>query len=329
LTDKLKISLLDNGIHSFNRGLDKLLQYRDENKKDDFKLKEAIMFLHHGIELLLKEVLLRNGGEYLIFEDIKPETVKKILKAKKAGISVFNLDKPVHTATYPDIVQRVRAFVDIPQLDESLETRLIELNKQRNSIEHYGIDIEKTKVFDNLLLKLHGPISQFFRKAGIKLAIESQEKWNKIESQLLIEASRLRGGGSIKKAELKNGVVSIEYVESFDDYKKLQPQSSVTKEQIEAYWDSGDAILKAINDGGVRLMIKINEINEVYIRIPFKDKVYSIIIKKQDLESFLGYKIDEIRDNWDKIFSDQYVYSKKGRRVFFERFGKVEEKNAL
>lgn len=324
--EKFKISLLDNGIHSFNRGLDKLLQYRDENKKDDFKLKESIMFLHHGIELLLKEVLIRNGGEFLIFDDIKPETVKKIIKAKKDGVSVFNLDKPVHTATYLDIVQRVHAFVDIPRLDESLETRLIELNKQRNSIEHYGIDIEKTKVFDNLLLKLYRPISEFFKNAGIFLDLESQEKWNKIESQLLIEASRLRGGGSIKKAELKDGIVRIEYVEGFEEYKKLQPQSSVTKVQLEAYWESGDAILKALNDGGARLIRKMDEIKEVYIKIPFKNKTYSINIKRQDLESFLGYKMNEIRDNWTNTFSEQYVYSKDGRQKFFEKFGEINEK---
>lgn len=326
MTEKFKISLLDNGIHSFNRGLDKLLQYRNDNNKDDFKLKEAIMFLHHGIELLLKEVLIRNGGEFLIFDDIKPETIKKIIQAKDNNTSVFNLDKPVHTATYLDIIQRVRAFVNTPQLDESLASMLIELNKQRNSIEHYGIDIEKTKVFDNLLLKLYRPISEFFKKAGIELDRESQEKWNKIESQLRKEVSGLRGGGSIKKAELKDGIVTIEYVESFEEYKNLQPQSSVTKEELDSYWDSGDAILKAINDGGVRLMRKIDEIKEIHIKIPFKDKIYSVNIKRDDLENFLGCKMDEIIENWDSLFSNPYVYSKDGRQEFFKVFGRIDEK---
>lgn len=322
---KFKISLLDNGVHSFNKGLDEFISYEKDAQKDDFKLKEAIMFFHHGVELLLKQVLIEQRGEYLIFDNIGSETVKKIISAKQKGISVFNLDKPVHTTNYLDVIQRIKAFIDSPELDESLETRLIELNTIRNNIEHYGIDTEKTKV-ENLLLNLKEPISKFFKNAGLPLGGENQNKWAELEKQLLIEASRLRGAGSIKKAELRNNTAYIEYVQDFEDYKNLQSQSSVTEALFESYWSTGAAVLKAINDGGVRLMRKIELLNKVSIKIPFKDDIYTIELIRKDVEAFVGYKFDDIRKNWDDTFSNKYVYSKVGREEFFRKFGKIEKK---
>ncbi|MGB3587122.1 MAG: hypothetical protein WBA23_11310, partial [Tunicatimonas sp.] len=67
---KLKISLEANGIHSFNRGLNTFSDYEQGDKKDDFLLKESIMFLHHGIELLMKQMLVNTADESLIFSDI-------------------------------------------------------------------------------------------------------------------------------------------------------------------------------------------------------------------------------------------------------------------
>lgn len=325
MKEKFKISLLDNGIHSFNKGLDELTQYEKQGKKNDFQLKEAIMFLHHGIELLLKQVLIKDKGEFLIFDNINPETIKKIIKAKKEGISVFNLDKPIHTTSYFDVIQRIKAFVDSSPLDESLETRLIELNRLRNNIEHYGIDTEKSKV-DTLLLKLHKPISNFFYEAGINLGSENELKWSELEKQLLLEASRLRGGGFIKKTEIINDIVNIEYVENFDEYQKLQPQSTVTKEQWESYWESGEAILKAIIDGGVRLLRKIDGINGVSIKIPFKENMYKIDVNREKVEKFLGHNFEEINLDWDKTFSNKFVYTKEGRNAFFHEFGELNRK---
>lgn len=324
MKEKFKISLLNNGIHSFSRGLDELITYEKDSEKDNFKLKEAIIFLHHGIELLLKQVLIDNKGEYLIFDNINSETVKKIIEAKNKNISVFNLKKPVHTASYLDVIQRIKAFIDSPDLDESIETRLIELNAFRNNLEHYGIDIDKSKV-ENLILNLYKPITKFLREAGIVLGTDNENKWRELEQQLIIEASRLRAGGRVK-ALLYEKIAEIEYIENYNEYKKLQPQSTLTEEQLKSYWESGDAILKAINDGGVRLMMKIDEIDEVRIKIPYKENIYSICVKREEVESFLGYKFDEIRDKWDDTFSNKYVYSKEGRKEFFSKFGKIEDK---
>lgn len=321
MKEKFKISLLKNGIHSFNKGLDEFTNYEINSKNDEFKLKESIMFLHHGIELLLKQVLIDIGGEYLIYSDISSATVKKIIDAKNKGISVFNLPKPPQTATYLEVIDRIKAFVDVSEIEESLETRLRELNTLRNNLEHYGIDEDKSKV-ENLLLNLHNPVTKFFKKAGIELGDEINKKWTQLEGKLILAASSLRAGNSLK-AKLVGNKAIIEYVKNYDEYKKLQPQSSVSEKQLELYWDSGDAVLKALNDGGVRLLKKIDDLEEVEIKLPYDEDIYSIQVTRKDVESFLGCPFNKIRDDWDNSFSNKYVYSKDGRKEFFEKFGSI------
>jgi len=185
---KFKIGLKDNGIHSLNKGLKMFDLYEED--KDDFQLKESIMFLHHGIELLMKQVLIENAGEYLIYSDISDVTVKKVIKAKKDGIGVFDLDRPPHTSTYLEVIGRAKAFVDNPELEESLETRLKELNKIRNKLEHYAIDIEIKKI-ENLILKIRKPLLKYlkdslkdFEKNDYE---EIEENWEKISENERIE----------------------------------------------------------------------------------------------------------------------------------------------
>jgi len=158
-----------------------------EEDKDNFLLKESIMFLHHGIELLMKQVLIENAGEFLIYSDISDETVKKVINAKKQGISVFDLSKPPHTSTYLEVIGRVRAFVDEPELEESLDTRLKELNKTRNNLEHYAINIEIDKI-ENLIIKIRKSLLNFlerslkdFKKEDAKLI---EKKWKNVDSNI-------------------------------------------------------------------------------------------------------------------------------------------------
>lgn len=141
---------------------------------------------------------------------------------------------------------------------------------------------------------------------------------------LKTEASRLRGGGSIKNVTLNNGKASIEYVKNCSEYKRLNPQSGLTEKDLESYWDNGDAVQKALIDGSVRLMWKLDFINEVDITLPNKGKNYSISVNKSSLEEFIGVKFDKIINDWDSKFSNLYVYTNSGRNKFFKKFGKVE-----
>lgn len=185
---KITLTLKENGYHSLEKGLTVFKDF--EQNEDEFLLKEAIMFLHHGIELLMKQALVENGGEFLIFSDIDNDTVKKVIQAKKDNKSVFKLDKPVHTATYQQVIERVDAFVNSHTLPENLKTWLTELNKLRNQIEHYAIEEEIDKI-KNLIVKIRKPLLLFFDMT-IKdfKAVESKkvnQNWELVSEQIEIE----------------------------------------------------------------------------------------------------------------------------------------------
>lgn len=111
---------------------------------------------------------------------------------------------------------------------------------------------------------------------------------------------------------------------NFNDYKEINPQSSLTESELKAYWESGDAIEKALVDGSVRIMRKLNFIDEVNIILTYEGETYKISVNKSELEKFIGTDFKSITDNWDKTFSDPYVYNKKGRKAFFKKFGVVK-----
>ena len=138
------------------------------------------------------------------------------------------------------------------------------------------------------------------------------------------EASRLRGGGSIKKIELIGKKVKIEYVKNFDEYQKINPHSKLTKKDLDVYWSTGKAIKKAMNDGSVRLMRKLDFVEETEITLPYKGKTYTINVSKNKLEDFLGRNFEEVKKDWAKNFSDEFVYSELGREKFFSTFGQVK-----
>ncbi len=157
----------------------------------------------------------------------------------------------------------------------------------------------------------------------VEITIPELTKEEKI-GKLKKEASRLRGGGSVKEVLLIEDKAIITYVKNYSEYKKLNPKSNLTKKDINGYWDTGEAIEKALVDGSVRLMKKLDFLNEVEIILPYKSKTYSIDVEKEKLERYLGTNFAVITLSWNEKFSNPYVYDDKGRKTFFKDFGKVK-----
>lgn len=138
------------------------------------------------------------------------------------------------------------------------------------------------------------------------------------------EASRLRAGGSVKSVELNEGKAIITYVKDYAEYKELNPQSSLTENDLDAYWESGNAIEKALIEGSVKIMTKLDYINTVKIILPHKGKIYSINVNKTEFEKFAGSNFNKIKDNLENDFINKYVYNENGRKEFFKRFGEIK-----
>lgn len=176
-------------------------------------------------------------------------------------------------------------------------------------------------------------LSMILVSCGKQVNVSKPDRGEKIEqkspkdeklSKLETEASRLRAGGSVKTVELEGKSAKIIYVKNYEEYKELNPQSGLTESDLEGYWESGDAIEKALIDGSVRIMKKLDYINTVSIILPYKGTTYTISVNKADLEKFVGADFATIQNKWDETFSNPYVYDDNGRKSFFNKFGKKE-----
>ncbi|THF52789.1 hypothetical protein E6C50_00830 [Flavobacterium supellecticarium] len=142
---------------------------------------------------------------------------------------------------------------------------------------------------------------------------------------LKLEASRLRAGGSVKEVVLNKSSAHITYAKNYMEYKELNPQSTLTEADLAAYWESGNAIDKALVEGGVMIMKKLNFIDSVTITLPYKRELYEVNVTKSEIESFTGDDFPSIIAEWDQKFIDRYVYDKKNREKFLKKFGTVKK----
>ena len=156
-SDPFKITLKENGLHSYWQGIDLYAEYLQS--QDKMQLRDAIMFLHHGVELLMKQILV-SKSEFLIFTSLN-EAAAKQKKADDLGTNIFVLENPPKTITYTEAIARVEAFIKPPQLNDDLTTGLTRLNSIRNQLEHYAIETDLDQSI-KLLASLHQPLLDLF-----------------------------------------------------------------------------------------------------------------------------------------------------------------------
>jgi hypothetical protein len=189
--DEFRITLLENGIHSLERGFDSVDEYL-RREEDEFLLKEAILFIHHGIELLLKQ-LLAQESKFLIFSNLR-SVVKRQREANQKGVDIFSLDKPPYTISYPEAIERVDAFLEVPEFTHQLQQDLKELNQLRNQLEHYAIKTDKLRTV-RLLSRIRVPLLRLFEAQMSEFSaladslIDQMERFDLIAEHILRESS--------------------------------------------------------------------------------------------------------------------------------------------
>ncbi len=101
--------------------------------------------------------------------------------------------------------------------------------------------------------------------------------------------------------------------------------SKLTQSDLNGYWNTRDAIEKALVDGSVRMMKKLDFLNNVEIVLPYNQKTYSIKVTKEKLEWYIGKSFVMIEADWNQSFSEPYVYNNEGREKFFKEFGAIKQ----
>lgn len=178
----MEFTLLDNGIDSLKKTQDSIIRFNELHRPNSYHLlKDAIIYLNHGIEILLKYIL-SNRNESLIFKDIRlymkaKEQIRHLpIKEKGFGTyleknkpTVFDVPKDklqnkiLETITLKEAVERIEFLCDI-EITKEFGDSIYLINKYRNDITHHSIKLtseEEDKLIKELRI-LYVNIVGFF-----------------------------------------------------------------------------------------------------------------------------------------------------------------------
>ncbi|MFC9540780.1 hypothetical protein ACFTQ7_12940 [Lysinibacillus sp. NPDC056959] len=137
----MEISLMRNGADSIKHAhlsiekLDTLIDGIDHN------LKDAVIFLNHGIEILLK-VMLAERSAALMFSSIKDyQKAKEDLKASSKQ-DVFEVNPNLQTVSLREALARIEYLCDV-EIEDTMKSAVFELNFIRNKLMHFSLTLDQ------------------------------------------------------------------------------------------------------------------------------------------------------------------------------------------
>ncbi|GMT41470.1 MAG: hypothetical protein IEMM0001_2205 [bacterium] len=155
----MKIKLIENGLDSLKKGFEYLKQYEEQYLLEKsgheryFILKDAILSIHHGIEILFKEVL-RKSNELLIYSDIDKSLKNAYVEKRQRKLdSLFETSQTLHTVTFREAIDRVQRICG-HEINQHFSNKLHKIEDYRNQITHSEValdEIEINETFDGLI----------------------------------------------------------------------------------------------------------------------------------------------------------------------------------
>lgn len=164
----MQMGLLENARHSLQRGFQQWSL--GSTQKDGPTLKEALVWVHHGVELSLKQLLVQQN-HFLVFADVD-RAVDQLLKLrKKAGLraatalELFDSQARVTSVGFRNLVDRACVMLDIQELspDKPLRLYVDELTAYRNRVMHFSVRIPIAEV-ESLISDLMEPLLELLER---------------------------------------------------------------------------------------------------------------------------------------------------------------------
>ncbi|MFD4491669.1 hypothetical protein [Lysinibacillus fusiformis] len=160
----MKFSLVKNGADSLKNAFINIERIDELEIGHDHALKDAVIFLNHGIEILLKVILAKRSFA-LMFDNVKDYQKAKIELSKTDKKDVFEVNPNLKTVSLTEALLRVEYLCDI-EIDINMKSAVLALNSVRNKIMHFSVEIEEDEVLE-LTKKLefcYNAVNNFFEK---------------------------------------------------------------------------------------------------------------------------------------------------------------------
>ncbi|WP_078177404.1 hypothetical protein [Bacillus mycoides] len=148
----MKFTLLDNGADSLKSAYENLETLKNIAEGGQHRLKDSVIFLNHGVELLLK-LILKKHSPPLMFDKINEYLeAKQKLKKKEDAKTVFDINKKLKTVSLFEALTRVEYLCDI-DIPENFRGSILYVNKIRNQFMHYEVELDEQET-ETLVTKL-------------------------------------------------------------------------------------------------------------------------------------------------------------------------------
>lgn len=208
----LEFTLLDNGTDSLKKAKESIEEFEVLHREHGYHhLKDAIIFLNHGIEILLKYILSKRN-ESLIFTDLKVYMdAKKHLKSMPPKVKGFGVyldrnmptvfdvpankigNKKLTTITLREALERVELLCDI-DIPVDFRNATFLVNEYRNDLTHHSIKLTDTDeeklitvlktLYDNTLDFFEKHISGIMEKIDAKRFELTVAEWEEIQREM-------------------------------------------------------------------------------------------------------------------------------------------------
>lgn len=147
----IRMGLAENGADSFKAAFLTIGKISTLEDGIVHNLKDAVISLNHGIEILFK-LVLKNYDEYLIFTDLDKYMTAKKAMLSKGLLNVLDANPQLKTVTLNEGIRRAKYLCNY-DISDDFETVVQYLNKIRNQFMHYEINLSDAEV-QELLVKL-------------------------------------------------------------------------------------------------------------------------------------------------------------------------------
>ena len=238
----MKLNFLDSGLDSLKKGFQHLTEYEKatfylKKKSQDeirfYHLKDAILFIQHGIEILIKNII-HNHSEYLIFSQIDSNVKAALLQKNQQNLnSVFESDlkHKIHTVNFLESIERLKIIPNV-KISKAFEGRLKELESYRNIIMHsepYLNEYDINETFDGLSDELDLFFSQNIGEkykmiSGYDNLIKSMESFNQVYREKGLELKIKTVEiilSALKKAKISLGSNEVKRMTNIDNCSKF------------------------------------------------------------------------------------------------------------
>lgn len=160
----MRISLIENGLDSLKKGYshletyERLLGERAEDALRFSALKDSVLSIQHGIEILFK-LALKENNELLLFTDIT-KLKQAFISRREGTINELYEADGVHTVTFKESIDRLKDICGFAMTDKFKKT-LLKVEGWRNSITHSAVLLRENEV-SRVLITLLSDLDNFF-----------------------------------------------------------------------------------------------------------------------------------------------------------------------